>query len=697
MIKRIARFVAEHPKTILILATLLLIPSVLGFAVTFVNYDIMSYLPQKLESVQGEEILDKEFGCAANAFLVIQNMESKDVVKIKNSISELDGVKSVTWADDILDINIPASMLPDVMTEVFYSADKSSTLLMIQFNSGSASESTMAAVKQIKKLMNSQCFLSGMSAIMEDTKELADKEAPIYIAIAIFLALAALSLTMDSWLMPLFILLALGYAVIYNMGTNFFMPGGISYITQCIAAILQLGVTMDYSVFLIDRFNEELKTAENKTEAMKKAIETTFRSLTGSSLTTVFGFLALCFMSFTLGADIGIVMAKGVALGVVTVIVVLPAFLLLFHNPLVRFRHRPLVPKFERLPVFLADKRKAVTVVFFALIIPAFIAKSAVPLDYCIEHAMPEQLDSVKALSKLKEDFNMATTHFVIINDDIPAGEVSDMIAEFEKTDGVSNIISLNSYIGPAISESMLPDEVTEICKSGGYQLMMVNSVYTSSTPEQNEQIEKLTGIIKKYDPNGYITGEGALSKDLVAVTDRDFKVTSVISIAAIFILIAISFKSAVIPVLLVLSIELAIFINEAIPLFTGGDVTFIAPTVISCVQLGATVDYAILMTNRFLEELRSGKDKRTAVISAASASSKSIFQSALVFFCATFGVSVTCNIEIVSSLCSMLARGAIISALVIIVFLPPALLCFEGAIRKFTVKPRKDDINVQA
>ncbi|GEM_PF-41698 len=690
MINKIASFIAKHPKTILLIASLLLIPAAVGYLSTFVNYDIMSYMPESVESVQGEQILDKDFDLAANAFLVITDMQPKDVVKIKNKIAGIEGVNNVIWIDDVMDINIPQSMLPDSITEIFYSTDKKSTLVMVQFGQGSASTLTMNAIREIKSILNKQCFLSGMSAIIEDTKELTDSEAPFYIAVAIILALIALSFTMDSWLLPFVLITALGYAVIYNMGTNFFMPNGISYITQSIAAILQLGVTMDYSVFLMDRFNEETEKGGARTDAMSRAISSTFQSLLGSSLTTVFGFLALCFMSFTLGFDIGIVMAKGVLLGVLTVVIVLPAFLLLFYKPIYKFRHKRIIPNFSKLNGFLVKHRKIFVVIFFILIVPSFVAKSIVPLDYCIANALPEQLDSVQALAKLKGDFNMATTHFVIIDEDVPPGKVSEMISDFEKVDGISTVISLNSFVGPTISGNMLPDEIKEVCIKGGHQLMMINSLYEASSDEQNEQIEALTKILKSYDPTGYLTGEGVLSKDLIAITNVDFKVTNAISIAAIFVLIMICFKSISIPVLLVLSIELAIFINGAFPLITGANVSFIAPTVISCVQLGATVDYAILLTTRFREELRKGTDKKTAMQIAANASDKSVFQSALVFFCATFGVYLVCNVEVVSSLCAMLARGAIISALVIILFLTPLLTSFDGFIDKTTLGWKK-------
>ena len=691
MIEKMSKFIAYHPKTILLIATLLLIPSLLGYVGTKINYDILSYLPEDLDSVKGEVILDEVFGNSANAFIVVEDMEAKDVAQIKQKIADVDGVKSVTWTDTIADISIPQSMLPDVLTDIFYSSDGTATMLMVQFENESASAETMSAIKQIKSIMNKQCFMSGMSAIMADTKGLVDKEAPIYIVIAVALALVALSFTMSSYVLPFVLLFALGYAVIYNMGTNIFL-GSISYITQSIAAILQLGVTMDYSVFLMDRYEEELKKVDRsdkngKKEAMSKAISETFISLAGSSLTTVFGFLALCFMSFTLGLDIGIVMSKGVVLGVASVVVVLPAMLLMFDTPIHRFKHKPHVPSFNKLSDFSVKHRKVLAIVFILLVIPSYIMKNHVNMYYDFTKALPEDMASVSSLAKLKTEFNMATTHFVIVDEDVPAYQVAQMVTEFEDVDGVSNVIALNSFLGAAISESIIPDQIKEICQKGGYRLMMINSVYGTATDEGNAQIDTLLGILAKYDPTGYITGEGALSKDLISVTSRDFVITGIISIAAIFILIAICFKSISIPVILVASIELAILINEACSLITGAEIPFIAPTIISCVQLGATVDYAILMTSRYKEELNNGKDMIDAIRDAAKASSRSIFQSALVFFCATFGVYLICNVNIVKSICAMLARGAVISAIIIMVFMPALLCLCEKIINKTSYK----------
>ena len=686
MINKFSKFTAYHPKIILIIATLLLIPSALGYVNTKVNYDIMSYLPEDLESVQGEVILDEVFGNAANAFLVIEDMPAKDTAQLKAKIEKIDGIKSVTWVDSFLDISVPVSILPDVITDIFYSEDQTKTLMMVQFTNDSSDELTMQAIDEMNSIMNRQCFMSGLSNIMYDTKQLIDSEAPKYIAIAVALALIALSFTMNSWILPFVLLAALGYAVIYNMGTNIIF-GSISYITKSMAAILQLGVTMDYSVFLMDRFEEELEKQGNSKDAMASAISQTFASLAGSSLTTVFGFLALCFMSFTLGKDIGFVLAKGVILGVLSVVIVLPAMILLLQKPILRFKHKPVVPSFKKLSEFSVDKRKALAALLILIIVPSYVMKENVNIYYDFSKMLPEGMASVESLGKLKEDLNMATTHFAVIDEDIPAHEVSKMVNEFEQVDGISNVIALNSFVGAAISEALLPDSVLEICQKGGYRMMMINSVYTTATDECNEQIDELISIMKKYDPDGYMTGEGALCKDLVTVTARDFTVTSIISILAIFILIAIVFKSISIPVILVACIELAIFINQAVSFVLGAEIPFIAPTVIGCVQLGATVDYAILMTSRFKEELGRTGDRVKAMKIAASASSRSIFQSALVFFCATFGVYLICDISIVKCLCSMLARGAVISALVIIIFLPALLCTLEKLISKTTYR----------
>lgn len=687
MIRTLSYWIAKHPKTIFLFALILLVPSAIGFLTTPINYDILSYLPKDLESVQAEDVLDEVFKAASNSILMIEDMDSADVVKIKSKIEQIDGVSDVLWVDSIADISIPKEMLPDVLRSIFYSNDGNCTMLMINYEYGSASDETLECIRQIRSIMNRQCFLSGLATIMVDTRDLTEAQAPIYIAIAIVLALIVLSFTMNSWVLPFVVLFSLGFAVLYNMGTNFFF-GEISFITQSIAAILQLGVTMDYSVFLIDRFNEELaKNPADKTGAMAEAIKGTFSSVIGSSLTTVFGFLSLCFMSFTLGLDIGLVMAKGVVLGIISVITVLPSMILLFYKPIYRFGHRNFVPKFGALNRFSVKRRKILAAFVLVLIVPMGIFSVKPEMYYNVVESLPPDMPSVSALSKLKNDFNMACTHFAILDADTPAGDVSKMLREIEQLDGIEDVVALNSYIGPAISDSILPDAILQICEKEGLRMMMINSSFDATTDACNEQVDLLNAIIKKYDPSGIITGEGVMSKDLIEVTAHDFKVTNIISIGAILLLIGIVFRSVSIPFLLVSMIEFSIFINESVPFFMGTSIPFIAPTVVSCVQLGATVDYAILMTSRFREELSLGKDKKTAILDAASASCQSIFQSALVFFSATFGVYLTCDIAMVKSICSMLARGSVISALVIMLILPAVLYLTEGIIRKTTYK----------
>ncbi len=683
MVDRFSKFAANNSKLILIIAVLLVIPSVFGIASIKINYDILSYLPDDLDSVRGEEILDGVFGNAGSAFMIVENMPRKNTLLLKEKILSVNGVKNVVWIDSFSDISVPYDMLPDAVRSIFYSKDGKSTLMMIQFEGLGASESTMNAVDEIKRIMNKESFLSGMSVLMSDTKNIVEGEAPLYIAIAGFLAFAALVYTMNSFVLPLIIMISLVFSVVFNMGTNFF--GEISYITQSIAAILQIGVTMDYSVFLSDRFKEELNFTADKNDAMANAISKTFFSVSGSALTTVFGFLAMCFMSFSLGADIGLVMAKGVLFGILTALLILPSLMLLFYNPVKEKKRKLFVPDLGKISGFSLRHNKTVVVLFVLLIIGSYIIKGNVDVYYDFVKALPQGMTSVVSLSKLKTDFGMSSTYFALFSDETESYNAAKMADEFGKVEGVSSVLSLNSVIGPSVPDEMIPDSVADICRKGGYELMMINSVYPSSSDESNIQTERLADILKSYDSKGMLTGEAALSKDLVGITAKDFNVTSIISIAAVFAVVALLFKSLVVPSVLILSIELAVFINEAIPFFTGGDVPFIAPTVIGCVQLGATVDYAILMTTRFKEELGKGKAKFKAIKDAASSSCKSIFQSALVLFCATFGVYCVCNVMLVKSICAMLARGAILSAAVIIVFLPVLLFFAEPFINRKT------------
>lgn len=686
---KIAKFISYHPKLVALTAILLLIPSALGFIATKVNYDILSYLPQDLDSVKGEVILDKTFQSASMSFLVIDDMPSKDVAALKNKISNIDGVSSVIWVNDIADISIPVEALPEVITQIFYSSDKTSTLLLVRYQENAVSELTLSAIEETREIMNKQCFMSGMGVIMKDTAEMAETQAPVYIALCIVLALIVMSLCMESWVLPLLLLTALSFAVLYNMGTNIIF-GEISYITMSIAAILQLGVTMDYSVFLIDRFEEEKNNFDDKRDAMTEAIKAAFVSLSGSSLTTIFGFLALCFMDLSLGMDIGIVMAKGVAFGVITVALVLPALILIFDKQIHKYRHRSFIPSFNKLNSFIINHKKSFVAAFIILYVIAVPVQSGIKVYYSMDKMLPSSTPCIAALNKMKTEFNMATSHFIIVDDSIEASTLVKMEKELESLDGVTTMVAYNSFVGSGIPDSMIPEDIKNLVKADGKQMLLLNTSYTSATDECNEQIEQIKTIIKKYDKSALLTGEGAMYKDLIDVTDHDFKLTSILSIVSIFILIAIIFKSISIPTILVASIELAILINKAVSIIGGSEVSFIGPTVIGCVQLGATVDYAILLTTRFREEIQNGKDKKTAIIDAANTSDRSILQSALVFFVATFGVYLTCDINIVKELCSMLARGSLISAAVIILMLSPMLLVLEGFINKTTIGFRK-------
>lgn len=690
MIHKIAKWEAYHPKTVFVIALLLLIPSIIGYFCTGINYDILSYLPDDLESVQGEAVLDEVFNNAGISIVITEDMPAKYTAALKSEISQVDGVSNVMWVDDLVGTQTPVSALPDVVRDIFYNSNGKNTMMLVQYDHSASSNETLNAIKEIKKLANDKTFISGVSAITEDTKELADSQAPIYIAIAIILALIVMSLMTESWILPLIILAGLCMAIIYNMGTNVFM-GQISFITQAIAAILQLGVTMDYSIFLMDRYKEECLKDLDHRDAMANAVTKSFTALMGSSLTTIFGFVALCFMQLGLGFDIGFVMAKGVVFGILTVVLILPEIILLFENSINKYRHKSLIPSFKHLNNFVFKHKVALVIIFVILLIPAYIVQDKADVYYNMDKALPDSLISIQGLGKLKSDFNMASTQFLIVDDSIPAGKLIKMEKEIENLDGISSVLAYNTILGPAVPDSIIPDELLNICKKDGKQMIMINSAYGAATDELNDQLSKMDAIVKSYDKNALVTGEGALTKDLITTTNRDFLVTSILSVAAIFILIAICFKSLSLPVLLVLSIEFAIWINLSFSTIMGTEISFVAPTVINCVQLGATVDYAILITTRFKEELQLGKSKKDAILCAADAAEHSILQSASVFFIATFGVYLICDISLIKGICALLARGSVISALVIVFFLTPILYMCEGAINKTTLNWRSN------
>ena len=665
-----------------IIAVLLVIPCMTGYAGTKINYDILSYLPEDLDSTKGERVLEDTFHDAATSMLVVDNMESKDILKLKDKIKDVNGVNSVVWVDDIADISIPKEMLPQKVKDAFYSKD--STLLLITYDGAAASNETLKSIGTIKGLLNKQCFLSGFSAIIKDTKDLADKEVAVYVVLAVALSIVAMTFCMSSWILPYVFMLGIGFAVIYNFGTNIFL-GQISYITKAIAAVLQLGVTMDYSIFLINRYDEEKPKYDDRRDAMAKSIEAAFVSLAGGALTTIAGFFALCFMQLSLGKDIGIVMMKGVLFGIITTVTVLPSLILLFDKPIHKYTHKIMIPDFTKGSDFILRHRWVLVVLGLLLILPAVWSQSKTQVYYNLDRSLPETMDSIVATNKLKKDYNMATTHFAIVNDSLPSYKLADMISEIKKVDGVESTLAYDDIVGPAIPDSFIPQKVKDLCKKDGRQLVMVNSKYKSAEDNENNQIDEINKIIKKYDKTAQLTGEGAMTKDLIDTASVDFKVTNNISMLCIVLLIAVLFKSAVIPVILVAIIELAICINLGIPFFTGTVIPFISPTVIGCVQLGATIDYSILMTTRFQEELRKGLNRLEAIKVASRTSFPSIVTSSLVFFCATLGVSIVSKIGMIQSICSMLARGALISAGVIIFILPAVLYVTEPIINKLT------------
>lgn len=681
--KKIALWEAKHPKTVLLFALLLLIPALIGFACTGVNYDILSYLPDELESMQGEQVLDETFNTAGISIVITEDMQPKYTLALKNEILKVEGVSSVIWVDTLADIGIPADALPDVLKNIFYSADGTKTMMLVRYDPAGGEGSDLKAIAQIKTLLGENAFMSGLSVIVDDTREICDSQAPLYIAVAVALALAVMALMMESWFQPLIVLLSLGIAVLYNMGTNFFL-GEISFITQCVAAVLQLGVTMDYSIFLIDRYSEEKEHYSSREEAMAAAVTKSFAALSGSSLTTVFGFLALCFMHLKLGFDIGFVMAKGVLFGIITVVFVLPSIVLIFEKQILKYRHRSFIPDLTKVNVFTLKHKKAFALIFLLLLAPSYLIQKDIDLYYSMNKALPGYLTSMQGFEKLKNDFNMACTQFVIVDDSIPAAKLMEMEKKLENMDGVSSLLAYNSIVGPAIPDDILPDEIMQLCKQDGLQLFLVNSKFDPATPELTAQLQQMEQIVKSYDPNAYITGEGAIEQGLIDTTDRDFAVTAALSVAAIFILIAIVFKSVTLPIILVLSIELAIWLNLSLSVIMGKEASFVDPTVINCIQLGATVDYAILLTTRFREELRFAP-KQEAMLKAVKMAQQSIFQSAAVFFAATFGVYVVCDIYIVRGMCALLARGAIISEIVIVLFLAPLLVVCEDFIAKTT------------
>lgn len=676
--RKFGKFIAKNRVMVMIIAVLLIFPSIYGMIMTKVNYDMLTYVPKNYDSVKGQKILDEQFSNAANSMLIIEKMQWKDIVELKDKISRVDGVEKVIWVNDIINSDIPKEMLPEEIKDTFYSKD--STMMIIKYKETASSMKTQNAIKDIRKVLNKQCFLSGASAIIKDTKELADKETPIYVSLAVIFCAIVLGLTMESTFIPLVFLLEIFFAVMYNFGTNIFL-GEISYVTKSIATVLQLGVTMDYSIFLLHRYTEEKPKHEDKNDAMAEAIEKTFVSITGSSLTTIAGFAALCVMQLTIGKDIGIVMAKGVVIGVISVITILPALLLIFDKLIEKFQHKTILPSFNKMADLVTSKYKVFIALFLILFIPSIYGQRHVELYYNLDESLPDNLPSIIATNKLKEDYNMTTTHFILINDNVPGYKVKEMCSKIENVDGITKVSSYDKFVGPALPESFVPQDIKDIFKQGGYKLILANSKYKSARDEENVQINELRKIIKSYDKDGYLAGEGALTKDMIEVADKDFERVNYVSIIAIFAIILIVFKSLSIPALLVAAIELAILINMSIPFYAGHSIPFITSIILGCVQLGSTVDYAILLTSRYREEMQNGSDKFEAMKISVSESAKSIVASALTFFASTAGVAIVSNISIIKVMCLLLARGALISMAVILFMLPSILLVCENLI----------------
>ncbi|MBS4534119.1 MMPL family transporter [Clostridium sp. D2Q-14] len=677
-----SNLVAKHRKLVLLLATLLLLPSLYGMIKTNINYDILAYLPEDLDSVKGQNVLNDTFKSASMGMLVIENMEDKDVIDVKGEIEKVKGVDSVTWIDDLLDISVPEEILPDDIKDIFYSED--STLLMINFQDKSSSDITQDAIEDIRGIVDDKSFLSGMSAVIKDTIDLADSQTPIYVGLAVVLAILILILTLESTVVPFIILISIGYAIVYNFGSNIFL-GEISYITKSLAAVLQLGVTLDYSIFLLHRFQEESKNTDDKETAMAHSISKTASSVIGSSLTTIAGFLSIAFMELTIGKDIGIVMAKGVILGVLSVLTILPSLILVFDKPINRFKHKTLLPEFNKLSDLVTRKYKFFIIVGLILFLPTLYGQLNNDVYYNLDESLPDDLDSIVSLEKLKTNFNMTTTHMAIVSDKVPDYEIYKMIDKIKNVKGIENVLTYQTFIGPGIPENFIPEKAKSKFQKDGYKQLIINSKYRAATDEENIQIKKVDKIIKNYDEKAMLTGEGVLTKDLIDIADRDFKRVNLISYFSVFIIIMLIFISFSIPLLLILVIMLAIFINMSVPFYLNHSIPFIASIVIGSIQLGATVDYAILLTTRFKEELKNNTDKFKSMQIAVRESSKSIITSGLTFFASTIGVAIISNMEFISSLSTMIARGALISTAVILFILPGLLLAAESIINKTT------------
>lgn len=677
---KFGKWVVKCRIPILILAVALLVPSLIGMIMTRINYDMLTYLPGDIDTVVGQDILMDEFGKGAFSFVIIEGMDPKDVSSLREDISHVDHVDTVLWYDDFADVSVPMEILPSKLYDAFNSGD--STMLAIFFDTSTSSDDTMEAITAIRSIAGKQCFVSGMSAMVTDLKDLCEKEEPIYVGIAVALACVAMMIFMDNWITPFVFLMSIGMAILLNMGTNYFL-GEISYLTKALSAVLQLAVTMDYSIFLWHSYEEQKSMYEDNKEAMAVAINNTLTSVVGSSITTVAGFIALCFMSYTLGLDLGIVMAKGVILGVIGCVTTLPSMILVLDKLLQKTSHKSLLPDMGKVASGITKVFPVFLILFLGLVLPSYLSYKATNNEvyYDLGETLPEDMAYVVANSKLQEDFGVGATHMVLVSTDVSDTDVRAMIHEMENVEGIKYALGLESVVGPLVPEEMLPESVKEVLKSDDWELLLVNSEYKTATDEVNAQINELNTILKKYDSKGMLIGEAPCTKDLIETTDEDFKVVNTVSIVAIFVIIALIEKSITLPLILVAVIELSIFINLGLAHLTGTSLPFIAPICISTIQLGATVDYAILMTTRYKQERYEGRDKREAVTNALKVSIPSIIVSAMGLFSATFGVALYSDVDIISSLCDLMARGAIVSMFAVILFLPAMFMLFDKVI----------------
>lgn len=675
MIEKIAHWLTRKPSLVLLVAVLLMIPSGIGYIATRVNYDILSYIPADLPASKGEKLLEEPFQMAATNMLIIEGMPAGYANDLVRDIKKVDGVSNALWISNLVGVQLPVDMIPAQLRDMFFSGN--ATMMIIQYDHAGASNETMQAIDSVRKLCNEKCFLAGFSVVTKDTRDIMEGELPYFISFAVFLALIAMALCLESTVLPFVLIISIGIAVVYNLGTNVIF-GEISFITKAIAAVLQLGVTVDYSIFLYHRYVAERPNYPDRRDAMASAVVAAFRSLTGSSLTTIAGFLALCFMKMRLGMDLGVVMAKGVVLGVTTVILVLPSLLLLFDPWIEKHRHKVLIPDFNGVNVRIIRHRIFFVAVMILLIPPSIYASNRAEVYYQIDASLPDDIASIVSNNKLKSEFDMATSHFIVMRDDLNAAQMSDIETRLDHLPGITSVVSYHKLLGSGIPDFFIPSELKEMLKQGGYQLLMVNSSYQTATDEIKRQLEDMQAILNAYDPDAMITGEGALYQGLIDTSGPDIQITNILSVAAIFIIIAVTFQSISVPAVLVATIELAIQINQGIAYFIGMENFFLSPVIISSIQLGATVDYAILMTSRFQEELRAGKSRSEALRIAADTSDASIITSALVLFSATLGVSFIASIDLIGTICIMLARGAVISAVISLFFLPALLYVAE-------------------